>query len=224
MLSFFFESQNIPFSVSITLMLFIAILEGVGTVLGAGLSSFLDNILPDIDLDVDLDLDIDAPDFDGPSGMTRFLGWLRFGEVPALMILIVFLTFFGLIGLALQSVIHSVTGYFLPALVAVVPSFIISMPIVRLFAGLLGRFMPKDETYAVSQKDFIGRVTTITLGGTVKGKPTRAKLQDQHGTTHYIMVEPDEEGKEYEHGQSLLIVSQEGTIFKVIENTKDILK
>jgi len=224
MLSFFFESQNLPFAVSIALMLFIALLEGVGTMLGAGLSGFIDNVLPDFDLDVDLDLDVDTPDIDGPSGVTKFLGWLRFGEVPALMILIVFLTVFGLVGLGLQSITISVTGYLLPSLVAVVPAFIFSMPVVRIFSGLLGKFMPKDETYAVSQKDFIGRIATITLGTTVRGTPTRAKLYDQYGTTHYIMIEPDEEGKEYVHGQSLLVVSQEGAIFKVIENTKEILK
>ncbi|MGL1931940.1 MAG: YqiJ family protein [Desulfotalea sp.] len=220
MLSFFFESQNLPFAVSIALMFFIALLEGVGTVLGAGLSGFLDNVLPDFDLD----LDVDTPDIDGSSGITKFLGWLRFGEVPALMILIVFLTAFGLIGLGVQTVILSVTGYLLPAFVAIVPAFLFSMPVVRIFAGLLGRFMPRDETYAVSQKDFIGRVVTITLGSTVKGKPTRAKFCDQFGTTHYIMIEPDEEDKEYNHGQSLLIVSQEGAIFMVIENTKEMLK
>lgn len=230
MFDLIFESQNLPFSVSLALMLAMALLEGVGTILGAGISGFLDSIVPDfdfdidIDMDVDVDMDIDAPDIDAPSGVTRFLGWLRIGQVPVLMLLIIFLTLFGLVGLGMQSFMQGMTGHFLPASIAVVPAFFISLPGVRIFGGILGKIMPQDETYAVSEKEFIGRVAYITLGKATKGNPTRAKLKDRHGTVHYIMVEPDEEEVVFLTGQSVILVSQNGAVFKAIENRKDVLK
>ena len=39
------------------------------------------------------------PDLSNTTGMTRFLGWLRIGQVPVLITLIIFLTIFGLAGL-----------------------------------------------------------------------------------------------------------------------------
>ena len=51
MFEFLTASANLPFTVALTVMLFIAFLEGVGTVLGFAFSSLLDSLLPDIDID-----------------------------------------------------------------------------------------------------------------------------------------------------------------------------
>ena len=83
--------ESLPFAVALVVMLAISMLEGVGTVLGLSLSAVLDSMLPDFDLGVD----VEAPQLDAqPSGFTAVLGWLRFGHVPALVLLIVFLTAF----------------------------------------------------------------------------------------------------------------------------------
>ena len=89
--------------------------------MGAGLSDVLDAMLPEIDLDVDFDADI------SPSTFSRLLGWLRIGRVPVLMLLVVFLTAFGLIGLVLQSFAHGLLGNYMPAIVAVIPAFFLSL-------------------------------------------------------------------------------------------------
>ncbi len=219
MFEFVLESNNLPFSVSIALMLVIALLEGAGSLLGAGISGLLDGMLPDIDLDIDLD----APDIDGPSGFTKLLGWLRIGQVPALMILIVFLTSFGLIGLALQSFCLSLTGVFLPGVVAVLPALLLALPVVRCMGGVMAKILPKDETYAVSETDFIGRVATVTLGRATKGNPTRAKLKDRFGTTHYVMVEPDSDSDTLQYGQAVILVARKGAVFSAILTTSESL-
>ena len=175
------------------------------------------------DIDVDVDLDIDTPDIDSVGVFTKALGWLGVGKVPALMLLIVFLTSFGLIGLCLQSVVLSIFGGLLPPFVATIPAFVISVPLVRSCGGILAKVMPKDETYAVSEKSFIGKIATITLGKATANNPTRAKLQDHHGTTHYIMVEPDETDVEFNQGDSVILVSMSGATFKAIHNTKSVL-
>ena len=121
------------------------------------------------------------------------------------------------------EVLTLVFGYLLPGFAAAVMVFFISLPFVRMFGGLLARIIPKDETDAVSEDSFIGRTATITLGRASKGSPTRAKLTDHHGTTHYIMVEPDIDDEIFEQGSSVLLVSRVGAVFKAIRNTSVVL-
>lgn len=206
------------FVVSLVVMLIIAVMEGVTTLMGMGLSGFLDSLLPEFDVDVDVDIDLDAAQ--GPPPMfTRFLGWLRIGQVPILMIIVVFLTAFGLIGLAIQSAAQGVTGTYLPGWIAAVPATAVSLPIVRVLGGVLAFIMPKDETTAVAEETFVGRVATVTLGKAVEGSPAEAKLKDEHGQTHYIMVEPDAAGVEFPQGTHVLITERVGSVFRGIENT-----
>ncbi len=226
MIEFVLAPQNLPFAVSLVLMLFMALLEGVGSVLGLGVSEFFDTLLPelDIDVDIDADIDVDAPDIGAPSGFTKLLGWLRVGQVPALILMILFLTSFGLSGLCIQSMVKNIVGTMMPATLATIPALIFTIPLVRVFGGLLAKILPKDETDAVSEDSFIGRTASIVLGKAQQGSPAQAKLRDHHGTTHYIMVEPDINGEIFEAGMSLLIVRRNGSIFRAILNTNPALQ
>jgi hypothetical protein len=178
-------------------------------------------LLPDIDIDVDVDLDADGA-VSGNS-LTRLLGWLRIGQVPVLILLIILLTSFGLIGLGIQSVAHGAVGFMLPGWIASVPALIVSLPVVRVLGGGLAKVMPKEETDAVSEASFIGRVAVITLGSARSGSPAEARLKDEHGQVHYIMVEPDSDKEAFEQGSTVLLVKQESAVFKAIQNTNEAL-
>lgn len=210
MLDLLTAPQNIAFTVALAIMLVIAVMEGIAMFLGAGLSEFVDAMLPETEFDVDFDVDVDT------SAFSRFLGWLRVGRVPVLMLLIVFLTAFGLIGLTLQSFVMGVIGFYLPAWMAVIPAFAASLPVVRIGGGALAALIPNDETDAVSSDTFVGRVAVITLGTASAGSPAEAKLTDEHGHTHYIMVEPDEPLLRFEQGSAVLLTEHHGAVFKGI--------
>lgn len=214
--------ENQVFLIALAVMLLIALLEGVASVLGAGLSGVLDSLIPDVDADVAIDIDLDGPQ-SSPPVLTRFLSWLRIGEVPVLMLLVIFLTSFGLVGLALQSMSHNVAGTYLPQWIAVVPALLLSMPIVRLLGGLLAIVLPKDETTAVAEASFVGRIATLTLGTARAGNPAEAKLVDEHGQVHYVMVEPDSAADEFAHGTQVLITERRGAVFRAIRNTTSAL-
>lgn len=225
MFEFLLASQNMPFTISLAVMLALALLEGVGTIMGMGLSGFIDGMMPDIDfdMDIDLDVDVDGPDAPATGTASRLLGWLRLGEVPAVILFIIFLTGFGLIGLGVQSFAERTIGALLPGVIAMVPAFFLSLPVVRLIGGGIGKIMPKDETDAVSVRTFIGRIAVITQGTASSGNPAEAKLKDQFGHYHYIMVEPDGTGDVFERGTAVLLVSQAGAVFKGILNPSDAL-
>lgn len=226
-MEFIFAQQNTPFAVALALMFLIALMEGVTTFLGAGLSGLLDSLLPemdfDLDVDLDVDADIDAPDIHTGSALTKILGWLRFGQVPALVVLVIFLTSFGLIGYILQACSGELIGRMLPALPASAIAVIGALPFVRIGGGILARVMPKDETDAVAEKTFIGLVAVITLGTAQSGKAAQGKLKDRHGQTHYIMIEPDEAEEEFIQGTEVLLVRQQGAVFRAIRNTSAVL-
>lgn len=129
----FIASENLPFSIALTLMVGIAILEGVTTILGVAVSELVDAMVPEFDADIDVDLDVDADadldlGVDGTDGadsvpaLSQFLGWLRVGQVPVLILFILFLLSFGLGGMFTQSAVESLTGGYLPAWLASIPA------------------------------------------------------------------------------------------------------
>lgn len=213
-MSFLLASENLPFIVALAVMVVIALMEGTSLFLGAGITHVFDNLIPSIDLD-----GIDAPEVSNTSGMTRFLGWLRIGKVPILITLIVLLTVFGLAGLILQSVVSGMTGgRLLPSYLAVVPAALITLPLLRVSHGVLARLMPKDETYAVSEETFVGRVAAVTGGTATAERGAEARLQDEFGRDHYVMVKPDNEGETFPPGTSVLLVAKQGVFFRAIHN------
>ncbi|WP_028583040.1 YqiJ family protein [Desulfogranum mediterraneum] len=220
MISFLLAPENSPFTVALVMMLAIALVEGITTLIGAGLSDLLESVLPELELDLDADLDADLQ---APGVFTRFLSWLRIGQVPVLILAIVFLTVFGLLGLISQSVSAAIRGAPLPAWLAVLPTLLLALPLVRISNGVLVRILPKDETESVSEESFIGRIAVITLGRASKGRPAQARLKDQFGQAHYIMVEPDSEETCLDQGSTVLIVSRKGAGFTAIENPSQAL-
>lgn len=212
MFEFILATENIPFSVALAIMLCIAALEGVGALFGLGVSTFLETLMPDFDLDVD------GPDIESSTTLSHFISWLRIGEVPFLILVIIFLTAFGLLGLITQKISIGVTGHFLSGWIAVLPALFGSLPCVRLFGNVFAKLVPQDETEAVSEDSFIGRIAVITLGKATSGSPAEARLKDEHQQSHYIMVEPDNENDTLETGVHVLIVRKVGTIFKAIKN------
>ena len=229
MIAFLLSSQNLPFTVALTLMLAIAVMEGVGSLIGAGLSDMINSVLSKMDLhlhaDIDMDMDADMDmhmdvdtDLHPPGHFTHLLSWLRVGQVPVLILAIVFLTAFGLIGLFCQSTASKLFGHMLPASLASIPALVVTFPVVRVCGGALAKILPKDETESVSEESFVGRVAVIILGTAAPGKPAQARLSDLYGQNHYIMLEPDLAGARFEQGTSVLIVSHHGAVYKGIEN------
>lgn len=224
-------------------MIAIALAEGVGTLMGLGLSSMIDSLLPEVDLpDVDVP-EFDAPEFDtniaggalpselevvganadatvaGPGLFGRILGWLCFGRVPALIILVIFLTGFGISGYALQSVVHSLSGWFLPAIIASGLAIVGALPFTRVSALGLSRIMPKDESDAISRSTFVGKKAVIVQGHAQASLPAQARLRDLAGQSHYVQVVPDVDGEVLKQGTEIIIVRNLGATFSAIQNT-----
>lgn len=222
MIDFLLDSANLPFTIALGMMVGIGLLEGVSTLMGAGLSNLLDAILPDFDLDVDvdadLDVDADIQSIGSASALSRILGWIHLGRMPVLILFVIFLFGFGISGLAVQYAIANAFGTMLPAPVASVPAVVGAVYWLRHLGGLMIRYLPGDETQAVSENSFVGRVAVITLGTAGHGNPAQAKLRDEYGQVHYVMVAPENEAAAFKTGEEVLLIGQKGSIFQVVAN------
>jgi hypothetical protein len=212
MSDFLFAPGNAPFSVALLVVMIIALLEGVGTLFGMGISGVMDSLFPEVGLEMD------APDMDSPTSLGRLLSWIRVKGVPVLILMIIFLTSFGLLGLMMQKIITGVFGQPLNSIIVTIPAIFMSLPVVRLFGMFFQRYMPKDETSAVGLDSFIGLISTITLGEARTDFPAQSKLKDKFGKTHYIMVEPDDGDTTFRQHDDILLVRRVNSVFFGIKN------
>jgi hypothetical protein len=79
--------------------------------------------------------------------------------------------------------------------VALIPFCLIFSGISTHYTGkLLGRWLPGDETSAITEDDFIGAMAIITGHSAAPQRPCEGKFKDKFGQVHYLLLEP-EEGK-----------------------------
>jgi hypothetical protein len=201
---------NAPFLVAIGVMIVIGAIEGLSLLVGTGMLHHLDSFFAaHVDHAGDL--------FPGDG----VLGWLHLGRVPLLVLLVLFLMGFAIAGLMLQWAVTEIAGHPLPPLVASLVAVACAVPVVRLLGGRMAHFVPREETTAVSEDSFVGRVARLTAESAAMGQPGQAKLTDEHGRTHYLLVAPDDPRVQFTRGESILIVSRaSGSLFHAIRNPR----
>lgn len=205
-----FHSNSVPFAIAVTVVLLLLLVQVVQLLTGSlGLG--------DHDAEHDANGDIDG---DGDHDFVDVVGdWLHFGSLPVTVILTLFVTGFGLVGLGIQFFTYNTFNPWLTALIAI--------PAGVLFARYPGQFLRKmlfnEHTRAVPSDSFVGNTAVITLGETRKGTPTQAKLVDDFGQSHYVLVEPFDELDTFGNGDSVILVERQGSKFLVVGNSTDAL-
>lgn len=186
MIAFLLAAENIAFVSALILMLL------VGAVQAAGLG---------------VDADFDAPDW---------LDWMGLGRVPLLVMLVLLLAAFGLIGLIGQQLARDLTGTLLSPWIAIPGAGVVALPAAGLAARVLAPVLPQDHTTAINVDGLVGEGAQIVTGRSTQGSPARGRVEDWHGQTHYVMIEPDNPGQIFEEGERVLLVRREGDIFRAI--------
>ncbi|HRQ64550.1 MAG TPA: YqiJ family protein [Xanthomonadaceae bacterium] len=215
MIEYFTAAGSAPFTVALLVMVGLAAVELIAMLTGFTVSDIVDEFVVShtgIETIGDAPTGMEATSkLEAISTVGRFLAWLYVGKVPVLIVLIVFLTVFGLTGLIMQGVLRDLTGYALPAVAAAPLVLFGCLPLVRACTGGLARIMPRDESSAVSPDTFIGRTALIVGPGSARaGMPCQARLVDTFGTHHYVMVEPEDGSDVFEAGSTVLLVRNLG--------------
>lgn len=202
--TFILSDNNTIYFYSILAMFCIFLLELISTLAGFQISGFIDDAFPDLDLDADIDVDMDTE----VSIHHTLLSWFNLGKVPFLVLVIIFLTAFGLTGYIAQYLTIHLININIPTVVMIPLVLIISFFVLHKTGAAVGRLIPSEETSAVSQDSFIGRIAVITTGTSKRGMPAQAKIKDEHGRFHYVMTEPLNDGDEFAQGFQVVIVDK----------------
>ena len=210
MIEFILADINIGFAIALCSVLTLAILEGIGMLIGLSMVNLLDHISP-IDLDIDVDADLPV------GGLTPLLGWLCLNRLPLLIWLVLFLTSFGITGYTLNYIILTNFTVNLPEFITYGLSFILSLYATHHIGVPLSRLLPKNESSAISNNSFNGLIATITIGTAKKDSPAEASLTDSFNQKHYVLVTPDSDNEEFNQGQQVVLVEKKESLWLAIK-------
>lgn len=203
MLAFFVADFNLPYSLALAAVLALALIEGIGLLMGLSLVSLFDDLMP-IELDLNTSL---------PSGLTAFLGWLYLHQLPLLVWLLLLLSSFSVIGLTLNYIIN------LPLIVSLPITLLLAMFVSRFLGKQIAQIIPKNESSASSCASFAGKLATITIGKASKGNAAEAVLHDDFNQKHYVMVEPEQEQQVFEQGTQVVLIEKQQNSWIAIKFT-----
>jgi len=190
----------------------LGIIECLLLIIGSTSQGFLDQFIPDQLLESQHpDVNLNAEH----SFFVQFLDWLYLGRIPVLIWLIIFLTVYALFGFIVQTIFFQFTQNYFSIWVIAPASLFLCMPIVRICAAVIAKILPKDETTAIHSDELIGRTAHIILGEAKRNYPAQAKVIDQFGQTHYILVEPELDII-FQQGQRVILTQRTQVGFQAI--------
>jgi hypothetical protein len=197
-----------PFAVAAAIMVVLGGLELLTTLVGLSISELIGH-----------DVAVDADSHTGIGGL--FL-WINAGRVPLLILIILALGVFSIEGFLLQGIAHAV-GTALPAAIAALAAAAGSIPVIRVASRGLARIIPRDETYAVSDADFVGKVAVVAIGPLDQGLPGRVRLKDVFGNWHTVSARASPDSQALPVGASVLLVDRDARSFVAISAPADLI-
>ena len=192
MFDFLFLSHNLPFSIPLAVIVVLTTFEVLTLMLGVSMLNILDDF---IDFEIDVDNGMSS------SGIGHLI---CIDKVPFVIWLCIFLGCFGVTGVALNQISTEIFVTPLPFWVSVPTAFFVGLIPARVFAKIVGRFMPKVESSAIDIDALAGAIGQITIGKATFENPAEAKVNDQHQQIHYVMVRPGR-GEELSQGEDLVL-------------------
>jgi hypothetical protein len=196
-----------PFAVAAAIMLALGGIELLATLVGFSLS----HIGKDIGVETDSE-----------SGLGGLFLWINAGRLPLLILIILALGVFSIAGFFLQGLAHGV-GISVPASIAALAAAAGSIPVIRVTSRGIARIIPRDETYAVEDADFIGHVAEVSIGPLDQGLPGRVRLKDVFGNWHSLVARASPESTPLPVGASVLLVDRDAKSFIAISAPADLI-
>ncbi len=192
-----------PFWVALLVVVGLGLVELVSVLLGLSASGLLD----------------DSIGHHGPDGheaglLGGWMSWLNAGGVPILVLAVILLSAFAVFGFAIQGLAAGLLRP-LPAIAAMPLALGPALPVTRWLSRGIARVIPRDETNALSQADFIGLVGTVTIGPLDQGHPGAVRVKDRYNNIHTLRAKAAP-GHRIETGAVVVIVDGSDGLFQAI--------
>jgi hypothetical protein len=198
-----------PFAVAAAIMLALGGIELLTMLVGFSISEF-----------VGKDFAVEA---DSQAGLGGLFLWINAGRLPLLILIILVLGVFSIEGFFLQGIAHGI-GTAVPVAIAALAAGAGSIPVVRITSRGLARIIPRDETYAVSDADFVGKVALVAVGPLDQGLPGRVRLKDVFGNWHTVSARAGPGSEALPVGASVLLVDRDIKSFIAISAPADLIE
>ncbi len=209
------DPHLVPFTVAGGIMAGLVAVEAGALVIGQSVSGLVDQWF---DAEGGSGMGADAHHLGSP---TAWLSWINVGRVPFLVLLIVALAAFTIFGFAIQAVSGAVLAP-LPAFLAAAGALGLTVPTLRASTRTLARLIPRDETYAVNEDHFVGRVAEVTLGPLDQGAPGQVRVRDGHGNSHALRARAAPALAAIPQGAHVLLVEHAGGVFVAVPAATDL--
>ena len=196
-----------PFAVAAAIMLALGGIELLATLVGFSISQVVGK---------------DHLEADSDNGLGGLFLWINAGRLPLLVLIILALGVFAIAGFFLQGLAHGV-GLSIPASIAAIAAAGFSLPVIRLTSRGIARIIPRDETYAVEEADFIGHVAEVSIGPLDQGLPGRVRLKDVFGNWHSLVARASPDSTPLPVGASVLLVDRDAKSFIAISAPADLI-
>ena len=197
-----------PFAVAAAIMLTLGIIELLTSLVGLSIGELVGK---------DIALEGDSHNILGGA----FL-WINSGRLPLLILLVLALGVFSIEGFLLQGIAHTV-GTTVPVSIAALAATAGSIPVIRTASRGIARIIPRDETYAVSDADFVGKVAVVAIGPLDQGLPGRVRLKDVFGNWHSVPARASPDSNSLPVGASVLLVDRDTKSFIAITAPSDLI-
>lgn len=199
-----------PFAIAAAIMLALGAIELVTTLVGFSIGEFFST---------DTDVGVETGSHSGLDGL--FL-WINAGRIPLLILIMLALGVFSIEGFLLQGIAHAI-GTTVPVSIAAVAAAAGSIPVIRVTSRALSRIIPRDESYAVSDSDFVGKVAEVSVGPLDQGLPGRVRLKDVFGNWHTVAARAGPGSDALPVGASVLLVDRDAKGFIAISAPADLI-
>jgi hypothetical protein len=197
-----------PFAIAAAIMVALGGIELVSMLVGLSIGELVGH-----------DLGVDADSHNALGGL--FL-WINAGRLPLLILIVLVLGVFSIEGFLLQGFAHAI-GAAVPVSIAALAAGAGSIPVIRAASRGIARIIPRDETYAVSDSDFVGKVATVAIGPLDQGLPGRVRLKDVFGNWHTVSARASSNSEALPVGASVLLVDRDARSFIAIAAPADLI-
>jgi Protein of unknown function (DUF1449) len=197
-----------PFAVAAAIMVSLGGIELLTMIVGFSISELVGH-----------DFGLDGDSHNGIGGL--FL-WINAGRLPLLILIILALGIFSITGFLLQGIAHG-AGATMPASIAAVAAAGLSIPVIRFTSRGIARIIPRDESYAVNEADFVGHVAEVSIGPLDQGLPGRVRLKDVFGNWHSVAARAGPDSAPLPVGARVLLVDREVRTFIAISAPTDLI-
>lgn len=197
-----------PFAVAAAIMVVLGGIELLTTLVGFSISELVGKEV--------------AVEADSHNGLGGLLLWINSGRLPLLILIILAFGVFSIEGFLLQGIAHAL-GTALPVSIAALIAIAGSIPVIRTTSRGIARIIPRDETYAVSDADFVGKVAMVSVGPLDQGLPGRVRLKDVFGNWHTVSARASPDSQALPVGASVLLVDRDVRSFIAISAPADLI-